>query len=303
MYLVKFCSSLRSTVSFRWERDMSTATTDSLTASYVRALIPKCPRTRPRSLASLALTREAGAASPARLDAYRQLCAFPISPVLPITYPHLTAFPMAMSLITRRDFPFPVLGLVHIRNVIEQPRPISAAESLTFHVSIAQPYEHPRGSAFDVTADARGESGEIVWHSVSTYLHVQVHKADSGIRPDPTPLPPTWHLPADLGRRYASISGDRNPIHLYPWTARLFGFPRQIAHGMWTMARCVAALELADPAAAIRASVDFRAPVRLPSEVTFTASPAAADDAAATDFVLQASSTGRIHLTGRLTSL
>jgi hypothetical protein len=65
---------------------------------------------------------------------------------------------------------------------------------------------------------------------------------------------------------------------------------------MWTMARCVAALDLADPAAAIRVSVDFRAPVQLPSAVTFTASPAA-------DFVLQASSTGRTHLTGRLTSL
>jgi hypothetical protein len=213
MYLVKFCSSVRSTASFRWERDMSAASIDSLTASYVRALIPKHPRTRtrPHSLASL--------------------------------------------------------GLVHIRNVIEQPRPISAAEPLTFHVSIAQPYEHPRGSAFDVTADARDESGEIVWHSVSTYLHVHVHKADSGIRRLAlTPLPPTWHLPPDLGRRYASISGDRNPIHLYPWTAKLFGFPRQIAHGMWTMARCTAALDLADPAAAMCASVDFRAPVRLPSE-------------------------------------
>jgi acyl dehydratase len=278
---------------------MTAASTDSLAASYVRALIPKRPRTRTHALTSPTLTREAGAASPARLDAYRQLCGFPVSPVLPITYPHLTAFPMAMSLMTRRDFPFPVLGLVHIRNVIEQPRPISAAEPLTFHVSIAQPHEHPRGSAFDVTADARGESGEIVWHSVSTYLHVHLRRSRSGFGPDPAPLPPTWRLPPDLGRRYASISGDRNPIHLYPWTARLFGFPRQIAHGMWTMARCVAALDPADPAAAIRASVDFRAPVPLPSAVTFTAS-SAADDAAATDFVLQASSTGRTHLTGRL---
>jgi acyl dehydratase len=228
-----------------------------------------------------------------------------LSPVLPITYPHLTAFPMAMSLMTRRDFPFPVLGLVHIRNVIEQPRPISAAEPLTFHVSIARPREHPRGSAFDVTADARGESGEIVWHSVSTYLH-RAGKSSPARKSDPdpvTPLTPTWRLPADLGRHYASISGDRNPIHLYPWTAKLFGFPRQIAHGMWTTARCLAALEAAErptsPPAAIRASVDFRAPVPLPSPVTFTTSPAA-DDATATDFVLQASSTGRTHLTGRL---
>jgi len=246
-----------------------------------------------------ALTREVGAASPAHLGAYRELCAFPVSPVLPITYPHLTAFPMAMSLMTRRDFPFPVLGLVHIRNVIEQPRPISAAEPLTFHVSIASPYEHPRGSAFDVTADARNEFNEIVWHSVSTYLH-RTGRSSSDRTSDPASLPPTWHLPPDLGRRYASISGDRNPIHLYPWTAKLFGFPRQIAHGMWTMARCLAALDATQSPSPLRASVDFRAPVPLPSDVTFTASPAEDDAAAATDFVLQASSTGRTHLTGRL---
>ena len=52
-----------------------------------------------------------------------------------------------------------------------------------------------------------------------------------------------WRLPADLGRRYAAVSGDHNPIHLYPLTAKAFGFPRQIAHGMWTKARCVAAME------------------------------------------------------------
>ena len=275
------------------------AFTDSLTASYARALIPKRPR-RIRPTATLpVLTHEAGAACPTHLGAYRELCAFPISPVLPITYPHLTAFPMAMSLMTRRDFPFPLLGLVHIRNMIEQPRPISAAEPLTFHVSIAQPYDYPRGSAFDVTADARNEFGETVWHSVSTYLH-RTGGGSAGRRFEPAAsLPPAWHLPPDLGRRYASISGDRNPIHLYPWTAKLFGFRRQIAHGMWTMARCLAALGATESPAAIHVSVDFRAPVPLPSWVTFTAS-SSDNDAAATDFVLQASSTGRTHLAGRL---
>ena len=50
-----------------------------------------------------------------------------------------------------------------------------------------------------------------------------------------------WRLPGDLGRRYAAVSGDRNPIHLYALTAKAFGFPRQIAHGMWSKARCLAA--------------------------------------------------------------
>ena len=75
-----------------------------------------------------------------------------------------------------------------------------------------------------------------------------------------------WRLPADLGRRYAAVSGDRNPIHLYPLTARALGFPRQIAHGMWSKARCLAAVENRLPEA-FRVHVEFRKPVLLPSTV------------------------------------
>ncbi|MPY64155.1 MaoC family dehydratase, partial [Streptomyces spongiae] len=77
-----------------------------------------------------------------------------------------------------------------------------------------------------------------------------------------------WHLAGDVGRRYGAASGDRNPIHLHPLTARLFGFPRAIAHGMWTVARCLA--EHGTPGAAfVRA--EFRAPVLLPGTVTYAA--------------------------------
>ena len=48
--------------------------------------------------------------------------------------------------------------------------------------------------------------------------------------PDVPPGGPQWRLSGDLGRRYAAVSGDHNPIHLYPLTAKALGFPRQIAH-------------------------------------------------------------------------
>ena len=32
----------------------------------------------------------------------------------------------------------------------------------------------------------------------------------------PAPTGTSWKLPGDLGRRYAAVSGDHNPIHLYP---------------------------------------------------------------------------------------
>ncbi|WNZ09370.1 MaoC/PaaZ C-terminal domain-containing protein [Streptomyces sp. 11x1] len=90
--------------------------------------------------------------------------------------------------------------------------------------------------------------------------------AGSG-RPD-VPAVVEWRLGGDVGRRYGAVSGDRNPIHLHPLGARLFGFPRAIAHGMWTVARCLAE-HGAPPAALVRA--EFRAPVPLPGTVTYTA--------------------------------
>ncbi|MDX3161552.1 MaoC/PaaZ C-terminal domain-containing protein, partial [Streptomyces scabiei] len=77
-----------------------------------------------------------------------------------------------------------------------------------------------------------------------------------------------WRWGGDVGRRYGAVSGDRNPIHLHPLGARLFGFPRAIAHGMWTVARCLAE-HGTPPATRVRA--EFRAPVSLPGTVTYAA--------------------------------
>ena len=52
-----------------------------------------------------------------------------------------------------------------------------------------------------------------------------------------------WKAPADIGRQYAKVSGDYNPIHLSAVSAKLFGFPTAIAHGLWNKARTLAALE------------------------------------------------------------
>jgi acyl dehydratase len=243
--------------------------------------------------------------------------------VLPLTYPHLTAFPMSMALLTRREFPYPLPGLVHIRNEIARLRPIGETETLDYHVWVDKPYEHEKGAAFDVRAEVSDSVGNLVWRSSSTYLRRAGKSAGksagkaagTSARPAAataagpaadvpaigTTIGTTWQLPADLGRRYAALSGDRNPIHLYPWTAMLFGFRRQIAHGMWSAARCLAALGAAEAPAAY--TVDFRAPVLLPSAVTFTAAQSGdggGDGGGATEFTLVSAASGRPHLTGRL---
>jgi hypothetical protein len=208
-----------------------------------------------------------------RLAAYDRVCGFSLSDVLPATYPHMLAFPLQLALMTDGGFPFPAIGLVHIANRIVQHRPLRLSDELSLRVSSTPVEPHPRGRQFSLITEVRA-GDELVWEEVSTNLRRGSggdEAAQTQIEPPPAddlPVSATWRLPGDLGRRYGSVSGDLNPIHVHPLSARLFGFPSAIAHGMWTQARCLAAL---GPRLPERFTVDvaFRKPIVLPATVAF----------------------------------
>jgi acyl dehydratase len=206
------------------------------------------------------------------LAAYDRVCGFRLSDRLPATYPHVLAFPAAMELMASGDFPFGVLGLVHVANTIEQLRPLHADEPLTFHVFAQHLADHPRGRTIDIVAEASAGDDEIVWRDRSTYLHREGRKPAErrgGTKVSESFVPRSeWKVPGDVGRRYAAVSGDRNPIHLHGVPARLLGQPGAIAHGMWTNARCLAALEGMLPGA-FTVAVEFKLPLVIPAKVTF----------------------------------
>ncbi|ROP52600.1 MaoC/PaaZ C-terminal domain-containing protein [Streptomyces sp. PanSC9] len=229
----------------------------------------------------------------ARLAAYERVCGFATgADALPVTYPHVLGFPLAMRLMSARDFPLPLLGLVHtsVEIVRHADLPATGEYELAVHVDGLAP--HRRGTEATVATGLRS-GGDLVWESRSTYLarHRTEGGTATGARRDDTALPAVaeWRLAGDVGRRYGAASGDRNPIHLHPFTARLFGFPRAIAHGMWTVARCLAAHGTAG-SAAVRA--EFRAPVLLPGAVTYGADGAGRFSLRGPD--------GRLHLTGEV---
>jgi acyl dehydratase len=203
------------------------------------------------------------------LAAYDRVCGFLLRDRLPPTYPHVLAFPLAIELMTGTDFPFGVLGLVHVANRIEQLRPVDAGERLDLTVRAADLGPHDRGTQFALVAEA-SVAGEPVWRDRSTYLHREGGgPARKDRRSEPPPASAIWTIPGDIGRRYAAVSGDRNPIHLHPLTARAFGQKGAIAHGMWTKARCLAALEGHLPDAFV-VDVRFKLPLPIPGRVEFS---------------------------------
>jgi hypothetical protein len=208
------------------------------------------------------LTREAGV-DLEHLAAYDRVCGFRLRDELPATYPHVLAFPLAVKLMLARDFPFSPLGLVHIENRIEVLRPVSLSERLSLRVWASGLAPHERGTQFALCASA-AVAGEEVWREQSTYLRRSGSRGPRGHRSEPPPrFSAVWDVPGDTGRCYARVSGDWNPIHLHGLSARAFGQKGAIAHGMWTLARCVAWLP-SDPSVV---SARFVKPVRVPGRV------------------------------------
>jgi hypothetical protein len=335
-----------------------------------RALVPGRPRPAPAEGLPNVRARVIGVRqSLDRLAAYNRVCGFTLRDTVPATWLHVLSFPLQTYLMGRRDFPFGLVGLVHVSNRIEVLRPVGATERLSITTWAADVAPHRRGVLFDMCGEIRA-GDELVWRGISTYLSrgsslggpggespAGDHNEDTGGRtttgnhldgdgrvtsdgssargpgegsttehaPEgrsfPGPVPPAdaapdpatepdpegssfrgpapdgteedgaptrqspdlprpgalrvtgrWRLPADLGRQYAAVSGDINPIHLSALSARPFGFRGAIIHGMWTYARALAALDGRLPESYV-VDMSFRKPIILPGTVSFGEEP------------------------------
>ena len=233
---------------------------------------------------------------------YAKVCGFSLRGTLPATYAHVLAFPLHMAVMADGGFPFGAVGLVHVENRIVQHRPIALGEKFTLRVHATKLEPHPKGRTFSIVTEAR-VGREKVWEDFSTMLRRGGGSGDGEAKKETKASAnggapkagSEWKVGGDLGRRYASVSGDRNPIHMHALTAKPLGFPRAIAHGMWTKARCLAALEGKLPDA-FEVDVSFRRPILLPSRVEFASEQSG--DAIA--FSVRDAKKGTPHLDGQV---
>jgi acyl dehydratase len=272
----------------------------SLLPLYARAAVTG-PLHRGSTLPDSVYTLANQAIDRAHLAAYQGVCGFAVTDVLPPTYLHVLAFPLSVALMTEQSFPFPLVGMVHVANSITLARAVRADETVSFTVRAAELRPHAAGRQFDLLAEATVD-GEAVWSGRSTYLRRGKPADGAEKTPRTEPAPPQAgpialvKVPANVGRRYGAVSGDRNPIHLHGLAARAFGFKSAIAHGMWVKARTLATLEGRLPDA-YTVEVAFKLPVPLPSTIAIGAER---DDGGWT-LDVRNSPSGKPHLAGSVT--
>jgi len=204
------------------------------------------------------------------LQAYQQLCGFQSSQTLPATYLHMIGFPLFLKILIQQDFPMRAMGQVHLRNQISVHHQFDIRQPIDMTAAIGGSVLTSRGLEWNIDVSARVDN-QVVWSGESVFLHrcktSILREAVSPIRHEGEPQ--NWQVDADIGRRYARVSGDYNPIHLTDITAKLFGFKQAIAHGMWSKARCLAALDQQLPDEGYSVDVTFHRPLFLPSQVLF----------------------------------
>ncbi len=243
------------------------------------------------------------------LEDYRKICGFADNGKIPITYFAVLSQALQMNMMVKEPFPFALLGLVHVNNSVTQYRAVGERETVTMSVSFDNLRDHVQGQQFDFVTTVKSQD-DIIWEGTSTYL-ARGKKSKSNVKSKSKPRPVSvkpmvdeagvhnvFEVPEDIGRRYAFVSGDFNLIHLHPLSARAFGFPKAIAHGMWSKAKCLAMMGELPPTCTI--DVSFKLPIFLPAEVELIAEPLAkleeAEDKCV--FGLYSAKNDKPHLTG-----
>jgi hypothetical protein len=241
------------------------------------------------------------------LASYAEICNTSAGATLPIAYPHILAMPLHLAILGAEAFPVKLFGLVHVQNRIAMRQPLSADEPAEIRAWIEGFRETDRGQEFDLHTEYVVH-GDAIWDETCTFLSRK--RATSGSMkttlrsvegtPDAVAMKSSsFRAPSGLGRRYGFISGDVNPIHMSDLSARAFGFPKSIAHGMWSLGRLAADFEPAQFDGGCELAATFKLPIYMPAWLMLQRWPIENGSG----FALRDAQGDKPHVTGTLKSL
>lgn len=242
----------------------------------------------------------------AGLKKYRDLVGLKDDGSIPPMYIHAMVMPLRISMFAHKHFPLRLMGLVHYTNKIDVARDIRVDETFTVTSRIDGIKDTDKGQSFDVTTELKS-GDEVVWKEVANFLSPlppskrnKSPKGERPVEPDWGETVAKWDVPGNAGRVFSSVASDINPIHMSALTAKLFGFKRAIAHGMFSVGRCVSQI-LTDAPIDGPYSVDvrFKRPLFIPGSVALHT----VVEENETKFLLKVMPKGEPHVEGTITRM
>ncbi len=234
-------------------------------------------------------------------DHYHQICQAD-SKVQLITMPQVLIVPLHFHILSDPLSQMPIFGLIHAKNEIMANSALPIGQKLGVLAWVGESRWKEKGMELDLWSAIDPQFMGVDWAKLSaqeteermkkaswickmTVFKLQSTENKSEVKSENNQKEQSqidlttyqsWDLSADLGRRYAAVSGDYNPIHLYPFSSKLFGFKSPIIHGMWSLARVLGELEKTNfasqnpnPASQKYLEVKFKRPIPLPSTIFF----------------------------------
>jgi hypothetical protein len=208
------------------------------------------------------------------IASYNKICYFKDLSYIPATYPYIYTFPLQMELMGMPNVPYPLPGMVHLANSIQLHKVLNIQKSYTVYCHFGDYIHHEKGQAFEIKTKLF-EGNELVWECTSIYLYINGKEGKGNAIKWEESLPVTnnmkqsWHLDYTMGMRYAAVNKDVNPIHLFPLSAKLFGMPRHIMHGMWSVGRTLAFHSERENLEKLTINVHFKTPIYLPADIIY----------------------------------
>jgi hypothetical protein len=238
------------------------------------ALTQRSMPVRGQSLSAVKWSIDEFMFEPQQLDRYRQCFNFSEDSI-PLSFLFVATQRVQLSYLSQKSLSIKLLGLVHVSIEFEQHALLDPSAAYQVEVSLGEQCWSEKGLQFDLVVNFVNEQ-KIVAGFVSRYIQI-TNKTSGKPRPRQNEIAQQssdWTTVKEIsfssrvGRDYASISKDYNPIHLTPWLSKWFGFKRPIVHGMYSVAVILSAQKRQQ---LCRASFRFTKPILMPNSATLLA--------------------------------